>query len=247
MPSLLTAASFNIVIFSAAFAQEALKSWIPTIAWITVKQAAALSFIHVGSKDKPSITNKVPPSLSRWKQVFYFWQSVLLETAALFYTPCLETDVLWDILSFIPVSFLFELVFDLFHYSMHRIMHLNSVLYKYHALHHSHASVRPFSAFQHHWIDLVLTNTIPLLLTSFIIPVSTFQLYAILWYKTIVEIGGHCGKQMNGSSFPQCIWLPRWLGIELYTTDHAAHHKCGDANYGKRFSLWDKVFGTRCL
>jgi sterol desaturase/sphingolipid hydroxylase (fatty acid hydroxylase superfamily) len=38
--------------------------------------------------------------------------------------------------------------------------------------------------------------------------------------------------------------LPKWLNIELYCEDHDIHHSVNNCNYSKRFSLWDKVFGT---
>eukprot|EP01134_Creolimax_fragrantissima_P007419 CFRG7419T1 len=34
------------------------------------------------------------------------------------------------------------------------------------------------------------------------------------------------------------------LGIELYVVDHNWHHVANKGNFGKRFSLWDRVFDT---
>lgn len=60
-----------------------------------------------------------------------------------------------------------------------------------------------------------------------------------------IEISGHIGKRMHPtSSFSQFIWLPKFFNIELYTEDHDLHHSHNNCNYSKRFSLWDKVFGT---
>lgn len=66
----------------------------------------------------------------------------------------------------------------------------------------------------------------------------------MLVYKTFIEVSGHTGKQVKSSSFPLCIWLPRIFGIELYTEQHHLHHLNSNCNYSKRFSLWDKMFGT---
>jgi sterol desaturase/sphingolipid hydroxylase (fatty acid hydroxylase superfamily) len=63
-------------------------------------------------------------------------------------------------------------------------------------------------------------------------------------YKTYIEIAGHCGKEINTPSFPQFIWIPRFFDMELYTANHDLHHSSNNCNYSKRFSLWDKVFGT---
>ncbi|HDY86814.1 MAG TPA: hypothetical protein ENH82_01720 [bacterium] len=53
------------------------------------------------------------------------------------------------------------------------------------------------------------------------------------------------GKEMDkSSSCPQFYWLPKWLGWELKPADHYKHHTHFNCNYSKRFSLWDRTFGT---
>ena len=37
---------------------------------------------------------------------------------------------------------------------------------------------------------------------------------------------------------------PSCANAELYVCDHDLHHSAVRCNYGKRLSLWDKVFGT---
>lgn len=67
----------------------------------------------------------------------------------------------------------------------------------------------------------------------------------IVVYKNFIEISGHSGKILYPTtSFPQFMWLPKWLNIELYCEDHDNHHFINNCNYSKRFSLWDKVFNT---
>jgi sterol desaturase/sphingolipid hydroxylase (fatty acid hydroxylase superfamily) len=67
----------------------------------------------------------------------------------------------------------------------------------------------------------------------------------IIVYKNFIEISGHSGKKLYPTScFSQFKWLPQWLNIELYTEDHDLHHSLNNCNYGKRFSLWDKLFNT---
>lgn len=64
-------------------------------------------------------------------------------------------------------------------------------------------------------------------------------------FKTMVEIGGHLGKKMAPvSSCPQFVWLPKWLGWELYVEDHDIHHSDFNYNFAKRFGVWDRLFGT---
>lgn len=150
---------------------------------------------------------------------------------------------------FIPISFIFELIFDFFHYWSHYYMHKNAFLYKHsHKKHHKFKYPIASTAFYQHSFDLLFTNVLPILgslyVLSFFINIS-FHMFCIMnMYKTYIEIGGHIGKKTAASSFPQCIWLPRIFGIELYTDDHDNHHSKNNCNYSKRFIIWDKLFGT---
>ena len=152
-----------------------------------------------------------------------------------------------DIIYFIPKSFIFELIFDFFHYSTHYLLHSNKFLYFYiHKKHHKFSHPLPIITFYQSPLDLIITNSVPQFITLIIFPrLSLFQFNIILTYKSFIEISGHSSKKLypNGS-FSQFIWLPRALDIALYTEDHTLHHSNNNCNYSKRFSLWDKVFGT---
>jgi sterol desaturase/sphingolipid hydroxylase (fatty acid hydroxylase superfamily) len=147
---------------------------------------------------------------------------------------------------FVVRSFVFELIFDFFHYGFHRLMHENKTLYQLlHKIHHKFENPTAETTFYIHPGDLILAYSIPIVISCMIINPSTFEFQLISMYLTYQEIGGHLGKQMYPtSSFPQFIWLPRLLGIELYTEDHDLHHSKFKWNYSKRFVIWDKVFGT---
>jgi sterol desaturase/sphingolipid hydroxylase (fatty acid hydroxylase superfamily) len=156
-----------------------------------------------------------------------------------------STNIMRDIITFIPISFLFEIIFDFFHYWTHRFAHTNKYVYKYfHKKHHAHKHVIPIVTFYQHPGDILLSNTLPIILTlSMLRSVSLFQVSRlqfslIIIYKSFVEISGHCGKKLYPtSSFPQFIWLPRSLQIELYAEDHNLHHTLNNCNYSKRFVL----------
>ncbi len=157
-----------------------------------------------------------------------------------------ETNKIKDLIYFIPVSFGFEIIFDLFHYLVHRIEHENKFLYRYiHRIHHTYSHPITIVTYYHHPIDLILSNSIPQLLTLMILPKISFFMYNVINInKIFIEIAGHTGKEAKASSFPQLIQLPRFLGIELHTEDHDLHHKINNCNYSKRFNLWDIVFKT---
>jgi sterol desaturase/sphingolipid hydroxylase (fatty acid hydroxylase superfamily) len=152
---------------------------------------------------------------------------------------------MWDLMMFIPLSFTFDLIFDFFHYWTHRTAHKNKYLYGFlHKKHHKFHDVTPIITFYQDPFDVFITNTIPVLLTLLIVPwISFFQYSLITIYKVSVEIYGHSGK-FTSPEFVQCIWLPRFLNIVLTSENHSHHHMFNNCNYSKRFSIWDKIFGT---
>lgn len=153
-----------------------------------------------------------------------------------------ENSIIW----FIPISFYFEVVFDLFHYFSHRLLH-HSLLYKhFHKKHHTFAHPISITTFYQDPIDLCITNSVPTILALYMTPSISYSLFHyIIVYKNFIEISGHCGKRLYPvCSFPQCIWLTKWLQIDLYAEDHDLHHSLNNCNYSKRFSLWDKMFYT---
>jgi len=154
---------------------------------------------------------------------------------------------LTEALAFLPVSFLHEVVFDFFHYWGHRLCHEVPLLYRrVHKKHHTFHHPTVMITFYQDPSDLVLTNVLPFLAAFFLVrPRSALHLAQLMVTKSYTEMSGHVGRELfPSSSFPQCVWLPRLLSIELYAEDHDNHHKLNDCNFSKRFCLWDKAFGT---
>jgi len=183
---------------------------------------------------------------------FFLLSSSLIETLTTLvckkYFLTLEENIINDLLFFIPYSFCFEILFDLFHYITHYHGH-NKYIYRYfHKLHHLHRYPVSILTFYQHPIDLIITNSVPIFLSLYILskfhPSSFFMYKLLTAYKTFIEVSGHSGKKPNGSSFIQFFWLPKIFNIQLTTEDHYKHHTINNCNYSKRFSLWDKVFGT---
>jgi sterol desaturase/sphingolipid hydroxylase (fatty acid hydroxylase superfamily) len=214
-----------------------------------------LKLIEYGTKNKPMISND-PLDVPQEEYINEFHINVLTSTAVESITHVIIKSTLFasrssyssrlDLLYFIPISFFFEIIFDLFHYIGHRTLHHNKI-YKYlHKKHHKFKHPIAITTFYQDPLDLILTNSIPTFLAVFMISqVSHLQFHFIVVYKNFIEISGHSGKlSYPTSSFPQFIWLPKILNIELYTEDHDLHHSLNTCNYGKRFSLWDKAFTT---
>lgn len=209
-----------------------------------------LQFIEFGTKNKVAISDDQKP-IESYKYEFHY--NVITTTAVESISHIIITTNMNDskglyieLLYFIPISFYFEIIFDFFHYFAHRLLH-SKYLYKYlHKKHHKFNHPISIIAFYQEPFDLIITNSIPTLLSLSMVPnISYLQFNLIITYKNFVEISGHVGKKMFPTcSFRQFIWLPKLLEIELYTEDHDLHHSLNNCNYGKRFSLWDKLFGT---
>jgi sterol desaturase/sphingolipid hydroxylase (fatty acid hydroxylase superfamily) len=151
---------------------------------------------------------------------------------------------------FIPLSFTFEIFFDFFHYCAHRFVHENKFFYKHiHKIHHKFPYPKAITTFYQHPIDIFLANSLPTIFAFYLtdkyfFEISPLMFHVLMNYKVFIEITGHVGKETNTSSFSQFIWFPKLFGIELYIKDHDKHHSENNCNFSKRFSLFDKLFGT---
>lgn len=212
-----------------------------------------LNFIELSIKHKPQIN--IVNHIEDYKYEFH--KNVIISTSieaithlfictTMMNSSFYSREIYYDILYFIPFSFYFEILFDLFHYITHRLAHYK-LIYKYlHKKHHKFLHPISIMTFYQDPIDLLFTNSLPTVLSLYIFPYLSYrQFHIILIYKTYTEICGHIGRfSYPTTSFPQFIWLPKLLNIELYTEDHDLHHSMNNCNYSKRFSLWDKVFNT---
>jgi Delta7-sterol 5-desaturase len=222
---------------------------------VLLKNYSLINLINNRLKNHKNISDYNLP-IERYKGEFdiHVLSSAIIET--IFIKTYMSYDLfnmnyylMYDLFLFIPKSFIFEIIFDFFHYWTHYIAH-NKYLYKYsHKLHHKFRYPIAITTYYQHPFDIIFTNAIPTMLTLYIIniffEINYFTFILINIYKTYIEIAGHSNKILNNTtSFPQFMWLPKFLNIELSTTDHSKHHSLNNGNYSKRFKLWDKVFKT---
>jgi sterol desaturase/sphingolipid hydroxylase (fatty acid hydroxylase superfamily) len=217
--------------------------------------------IDYGTKNKPFIKKNNPKPITEDSSVEYnnleshlnVFQITIMETIQIHLThPYLvvNNNYLFDLATFIPISFLYEIIFDFFHYWVHRIFHTNQYLYQHiHKKHHKNYHLTTIMTFYQSPLDFILAVLFPevlsfVILQSIFFKFSLFQYILILNYKLFSEITGHCGKHTNSCGFVQCIWLPKTFNIEIVTEDHDLHHTLPMCNYSKRFVIWDKLFNT---
>jgi len=243
----------NITLISVSLASYAIIHSVPdfhVLYFVYISRAYLLMFIITAiTAHKKFITDRTPDSFYRLDSHAYVLSTTFFEavTARVLHNNFIESHIGWSLVYFIPVSFMYEIILDFFHYWAHRGMHMNRTLYLAHKLHHTHTQPTYINTFYFSPIDAILSSPIPTILTVYLLPckLSLFDFIMLATYKQYTELAGHSGKALAPSScFPQCIWLPRILGIEGYAEDHDMHHRVSTCNFSKRFSLWDKVFGT---
>lgn len=244
---------FNLFAFSEPFALQSIGLATVTL---STKTYSLVKLIESGQRSKPLIggdKRTVPKEAYRHEFLLRMILASFIEAVTfqiIFRLDFLQNRLDWkDSLTFLPLSFLFELIFDFFHYFTHRLLHAVPRLYTlFHKSHHKFHHPNAMTTFYQNPVDLVVSNAIPTLLALFIVTrffeMSLFAFFLASTFKTFIEISGHTGKEEKTPSFVQFIWLPIWLGIDLHTQDHDLHHTRNNCNYAKRFSLYDKLFGT---
>jgi sterol desaturase/sphingolipid hydroxylase (fatty acid hydroxylase superfamily) len=255
--TLITISVIKYIIYVCVNSSNTFKNFIIMYFTYICRNYGMLYLLTNATKHKPylSIGNAQNESNTQLKSHIYLFSTTFFDSLinVFIYNQLIEQsfsviNILYSILYFIPMSFGFEVILDFFHYWSHRMLHLNKTLYKKtHKTHHQHANPIFINAYYFSPVDLILSISIPMMLTIIILPykLTVFEFFMISVYKQYTELAGHSGKMLApASSFPQCIWLPRLLNIELYAEDHNSHHKLNKCNFAKRFSLWDKVFGT---
>lgn len=250
--------TYNSFLIMLSIFQYYFMQYLPSLTYVILlfRNLFLIYTIDQSTKHKDRICDTMPKESFRGEFMGHILSSTFIEyvTFMISYNLMMPYNLIitdinfwYDLLYFIPISFIFEVIFDFFHYWSHRLIHHYPILYKnLHKKHHKFKHPTAITTYYQSPLDLILSNLIPHMLTlSLIKPLSLFQYIMLLTYKTNIEISGHLGKRLNPtSSFTQFIWLPRWLKIESYTETHDLHHSMNNCNYSKRFVLWDKLFGT---
>lgn len=97
---------------------------------------------------------------------------------------------------------------------------------------------------------VLATHTVPVMFALWAmeqlgLPINSGLEFSIAkTYLLFQELYGHAGVSHKGRNFGPAPWLPVLLGFELRSDDHQKHHIQASCNFSKRFSLFDKLFGT---
>ena len=130
---------------------------------------------------------------------------------------------------------------DLAYYGLHRLLHANQSLWRFHALHHSDPELDITTALRHHPGEAVLIG----ILVGF----GGAALGLSPWVIALYGLVDLCIQFLAHAN----VHLPRGVsdkfGRVVVTPDlHAVHHSRAapdfGANFGAVFSIWDQLFRT---
>ena len=142
-------------------------------------------------------------------------------------------------LAVLSQTVLYFLLFDLYFYTVHRVLHVGIVYDWVHKVHHRSLRPNPLTAFSVHPIEALLTGGfLPLALTLF--PFHMYAVTLVSLHGTVNSILLHTGHEV----FPRWWYtnrLSRWFVTPSF---HDAHHSEIAGNYGIITTIWDRVFGT---
>ncbi|MEL0659432.1 sterol desaturase family protein [Psychromonas arctica] len=143
---------------------------------------------------------------------------------------------------------------DVSRYWLHRWLHTNRWLWKFHQVHHSAESLNPLTFYRLHPVEIMLYALRNALVAGVVTGIFVFcfgarlNLYSVLGGNAFVVIlfsfTGNLRHSHIRLSYGR--WLERLL---ISPAQHQVHHqqKSMHKNLGSVFALWDWMFGTLTL
>jgi sterol desaturase/sphingolipid hydroxylase (fatty acid hydroxylase superfamily) len=134
---------------------------------------------------------------------------------------------------------LYFLVFDLYFYLVHRLMHWGPIYHWVHATHHRSTAPNPLTAFSFNPIEGVLTGAfLPVFMT--VVELHRSSLWPIYFFQPVMSMLIHSGHELYPRWWYRT-WLTKWWLTPMF---HDQHHQLFHCNYGGFTTLWDRLFGT---
>ncbi len=140
----------------------------------------------------------------------------------------------WAEVLFFSIGFL--VVYDLYIYFVHRLLHTR-VLIRFHARHHKSAIATPWSSLNLHPVQAVL-NYFPFLVFAMLFPVSLSVFITIHILLILSDAYGHSNYNILAGS-------KQFRLMQNLVCFHQQHHSSGRGNFGYLYTHWDTLFGTK--
>jgi len=137
----------------------------------------------------------------------------------------------------------FQLVFflvthDFYIYWFHRWQHANKILWRTHEAHHSNEDVDWIAGARSHALEIVINQSIEFL-PIFLLNASPEVVPIKACIDGIWGMFIHSNLRISLGKFKYI-----FNGPEFHLWHHANHEEVFHANFGTKFSFWDKLFGT---
>ena len=152
-----------------------------------------------------------------------------------------EVHYLVSSMPFIAQLFLAMFVADLFQYIMHRLFHVNSLMWRFHAVHHSIRYVDWIAGSRLHLVDIFITRSfsyIPLYVLGF--SNDVFYVYVVI--VALQAVTAHTNVRIPFGFLKYLFVTPQY---------HHWHHSKAKETHNKNFAIHfpfiDKIFGTYYL
>lgn len=171
--------------------------------------------------------------------IFTTIASILYQTKVLDYTTLYYDISEYGWTYYIGIIPAMLLVYDLYFYCTHRIIHHKKLFNIVHLVHHKSKYVSPLSALSMHPIEAIINHGY-LVILLFTVPLHTSHVY--IWVATTILYTTylHLGIELYNEKF-----LNTKVGKLVYTaTTHSEHHTKFKGNYGFYTLIWDKLFKT---
>lgn len=137
--------------------------------------------------------------------------------------------------SYLICSILVHMCIDEFLvYYIHRILHIPWLYEWVHSVHHFSNDVTPFASLAFHPLDAFFI-ALPTMCSCFFFPVHFTFILVYLYMSFMLTVSVHDNTPL----------IP--FKLFLYSTHHTIHHEVGMGkfrNYGKAFSVMDRLMGT---
>ncbi|WP_372742731.1 sterol desaturase family protein [Neptunomonas sp.] len=132
-------------------------------------------------------------------------------------------------------------IYDLFHYSIHRVFHKVPVLWKLHRLHHTDPDVDVSTELKHHPFELVVT-VVSAVVVVFVFGIPPVSIILCSLFAQVVSLISHANIKIAESVDTPIRKV--FVTPAMHRIHHSAWQPETDSNYGVLFSFWDRWFGT---
>ncbi|MCB0385852.1 MAG: sterol desaturase family protein, partial [Bdellovibrionales bacterium] len=133
-------------------------------------------------------------------------------------------------------SLLIFVVYDLYFYLTHRLLHTPFLDRAIHRIHHRYENPDALSSFAFHPMEGVIQIAVFIPLAMLFQP-SVIVVQLLISLLLFLSVYGHCGYELRARKIP---------ALDIFTTSifHNLHHTERAKNFGIFLVFWDKLFRT---